>query len=249
MGPQERTLVWDGHAGRFVTPLKSSRGLSRCRAAARCSLSRSPSTWGCPFVCQQHRSGQWPRLGLMAPGPWAAAWTGPSSLGPDATERACPPGCPAPAQGRLPFRLLSPRPLQAGDSLGDGGSVLDFVSVKAYSDVSLGISVLGSLGRLCRVHPRTVRHGHRASGSAGSRLPLAPRPPGRGAVLGAQGWHLLPVLAPGGRPGLGRWPRGRPPFSGPPSRVAGPFRPAGRCCAGCGPLCPRVPPGCSLVHC
>ncbi|XP_015980173.2 bromodomain-containing protein 9 isoform X2 [Rousettus aegyptiacus] len=41
-----------------------------------------------------------------------------------------------------------PEEVKAGDSLGDGGSVLDFVSVKAYSDVSLGISVLGSLGKV-----------------------------------------------------------------------------------------------------
>lgn len=44
-------------------------------------------------------------------------------------------------------------PLQAGNSLGDGSSVLDFVSVKSYSDVSLDISMLGSLGRLCRERP------------------------------------------------------------------------------------------------
>lgn len=43
--------------------------------------------------------------------------------------------------------------LQAGDSLADGGSMLDFVSVKSYSDVSLDISMLGSLGRLCRHTP------------------------------------------------------------------------------------------------
>ncbi|XP_011372201.2 bromodomain-containing protein 9, partial [Pteropus vampyrus] len=49
-----------------------------------------------------------------------------------------------------------PEEAKAGDSLGDGGSMLDFVSVKAYSDVSLGISVLGSLGRLCLAHPSTV---------------------------------------------------------------------------------------------
>ncbi|XP_039698780.1 bromodomain-containing protein 9 isoform X4 [Pteropus medius] len=41
-----------------------------------------------------------------------------------------------------------PEEAKAGDSLGDGGSMLDFVSVKAYSDVSLGISVLGSLGKV-----------------------------------------------------------------------------------------------------
>lgn len=35
---------------------------------------------------------------------------------------------------------------QAGDSLGDGGSVLDFMSMKSYSDASLDISALGSLG-------------------------------------------------------------------------------------------------------
>lgn len=36
-------------------------------------------------------------------------------------------------------------PLQAGDAL--GGSVLDFMPMKPYSDVSLDISMLGSLGR------------------------------------------------------------------------------------------------------
>ena len=39
--------------------------------------------------------------------------------------------------------------LQAGDSLGDGSSVLDFMAMKSYSDASLDISMLGSLGRLC----------------------------------------------------------------------------------------------------
>ena len=39
--------------------------------------------------------------------------------------------------------------LQAGDPLGDGSSTLDFMAMKPYSDVSLDISVLGCLGRLC----------------------------------------------------------------------------------------------------
>ncbi|XP_045719893.1 bromodomain-containing protein 9 isoform X2 [Mirounga angustirostris] len=37
---------------------------------------------------------------------------------------------------------------QAGDSLGDGSSVLDFMSMKSYSDASLDISMLGSLGKV-----------------------------------------------------------------------------------------------------
>lgn len=43
--------------------------------------------------------------------------------------------------------------LQAGDPLGDGGSALDFMAMKSYSDVSLDISVLGCLGRSCRAFP------------------------------------------------------------------------------------------------
>ncbi|XP_032717714.1 bromodomain-containing protein 9 isoform X1 [Lontra canadensis] len=38
--------------------------------------------------------------------------------------------------------------VKAGDSLGDGGSVLDFMSMKSYSDASLDISALGSLGKV-----------------------------------------------------------------------------------------------------
>ncbi|XP_036267117.1 bromodomain-containing protein 9 isoform X5 [Pipistrellus kuhlii] len=38
--------------------------------------------------------------------------------------------------------------VKAGDSPGDGGSVLDFMSVKSYSDVSLDISMLSSLGKV-----------------------------------------------------------------------------------------------------
>ncbi|XP_023607644.1 bromodomain-containing protein 9 isoform X2 [Myotis lucifugus] len=37
--------------------------------------------------------------------------------------------------------------VKTGDSLGDGGSVLDFMSMKSYSDVSLDISMLSSLVR------------------------------------------------------------------------------------------------------
>ncbi|XP_019479896.1 PREDICTED: LOW QUALITY PROTEIN: bromodomain-containing protein 9 [Hipposideros armiger] len=44
--------------------------------------------------------------------------------------------------------MKPPDDMKAGDSLGDGGSVLDFVSVKSYSDVSLDISMLGSLGKV-----------------------------------------------------------------------------------------------------
>lgn len=46
--------------------------------------------------------------------------------------------------------------LQAGDSLGDGGSVLDFMSMKSYSDVSLDISMLSSLGKFCWAHASLV---------------------------------------------------------------------------------------------
>ncbi|XP_036164520.1 bromodomain-containing protein 9 isoform X3 [Myotis myotis] len=38
--------------------------------------------------------------------------------------------------------------VKTGDSLGDGGSVLDFMSMKSYSDVSLDISMLSSLGKV-----------------------------------------------------------------------------------------------------
>ncbi|XP_032193752.1 bromodomain-containing protein 9 isoform X1 [Mustela nigripes] len=41
-----------------------------------------------------------------------------------------------------------PDEVKAGDSLGDGGSVLDFMSMKSYSDASLDISALGSLGKV-----------------------------------------------------------------------------------------------------
>ncbi|XP_014590434.1 bromodomain-containing protein 9 isoform X4 [Equus przewalskii] len=41
-----------------------------------------------------------------------------------------------------------PDEVKAGDSLGDGGSVLDFMSMKSYSDVSLDISMLSSLGKV-----------------------------------------------------------------------------------------------------
>lgn len=53
--------------------------------------------------------------------------------------------------------------LQAGDPLGDGGPALDFMAMKSYSDVSLDISVLGCLGRLCRAPP---------GGQGGSALPI-----------------------------------------------------------------------------
>ncbi|XP_037385754.1 bromodomain-containing protein 9 isoform X2 [Talpa occidentalis] len=39
---------------------------------------------------------------------------------------------------------------KVGDSLGDGSSVLDFMAAKPYSDVSLDISMLGSLGKVKR---------------------------------------------------------------------------------------------------
>ncbi|XP_066231222.1 bromodomain-containing protein 9 isoform X2 [Saccopteryx leptura] len=44
--------------------------------------------------------------------------------------------------------MKPPDEVKAGDSLGDGGSVLDFMSVKSYSDVSLDISMLSSLGKV-----------------------------------------------------------------------------------------------------
>ncbi|XP_045856912.1 bromodomain-containing protein 9 isoform X3 [Meles meles] len=42
----------------------------------------------------------------------------------------------------------APDEVKAGDSLGDGGSILDFMSMKSYSDASLDISALGSLGKV-----------------------------------------------------------------------------------------------------
>ncbi|XP_054434335.1 bromodomain-containing protein 9 isoform X3 [Pteronotus mesoamericanus] len=44
--------------------------------------------------------------------------------------------------------MKPPDEVKAGDSLGDGGSVLDFMSMKSYSDVSLDISMLSSLGKV-----------------------------------------------------------------------------------------------------
>ncbi|XP_045299208.1 bromodomain-containing protein 9 isoform X4 [Leopardus geoffroyi] len=41
-----------------------------------------------------------------------------------------------------------PEEAKAGDSLGDSNSVLDFMSTKSYSDASLDISMLGSLGKV-----------------------------------------------------------------------------------------------------
>ncbi|XP_045704283.1 bromodomain-containing protein 9 isoform X2 [Phyllostomus hastatus] len=41
-----------------------------------------------------------------------------------------------------------PDEIKTGDPLGDGGSVLDFMSMKSYSDVSLDISMLSSLGKV-----------------------------------------------------------------------------------------------------
>ncbi|XP_076965615.1 bromodomain-containing protein 9 isoform X5 [Callospermophilus lateralis] len=48
-------------------------------------------------------------------------------------------------------RSAPPRPadeVKAGDPLGDGGSVLDFMSVKSYSEASLDMSMLSSLGKV-----------------------------------------------------------------------------------------------------
>ncbi|KAF6123256.1 bromodomain containing 9 [Phyllostomus discolor] len=44
--------------------------------------------------------------------------------------------------------MKPPDEIKAGDPLGDGGSVLDFMSMKSYSDVSLDISMLSSLGKV-----------------------------------------------------------------------------------------------------
>ncbi|KAM7148194.1 bromodomain-containing protein 9 isoform 3-T3 [Molossus nigricans] len=44
--------------------------------------------------------------------------------------------------------MKPPDEVKAGDSLGDGSSVLDFMSMKSYSDVSLDISMLSSLGKV-----------------------------------------------------------------------------------------------------
>ncbi|XP_036918831.1 bromodomain-containing protein 9 isoform X2 [Sturnira hondurensis] len=44
--------------------------------------------------------------------------------------------------------MKPPDEIKGGDPLGDGGSVLDFMSMKSYSDVSLDISMLSSLGKV-----------------------------------------------------------------------------------------------------
>lgn len=54
---------------------------------------------------------------------------------------------------RVPQVSVGCSPPQAGDPLGDGGSVLDFMSVKSYSEASLDMSVLSSLGELCWARP------------------------------------------------------------------------------------------------
>ncbi|GAB5567408.1 bromodomain-containing protein 9 isoform X5 [Prionailurus iriomotensis] len=54
-------------------------------------------------------------------------------------------------QMSLPRRNVPVKPpeeAKAGDSLGDSNSVLDFMSTKSYSDASLDISMLGSLGKV-----------------------------------------------------------------------------------------------------
>ncbi|XP_048669910.1 bromodomain-containing protein 9 isoform X1 [Marmota marmota marmota] len=59
-------------------------------------------------------------------------------------------GCATPGLC-LKRRSAPPRPadeVKAGDTLGDGGSVLDFMSVKSYSEASLDMSMLSSLGKV-----------------------------------------------------------------------------------------------------
>ncbi|XP_047704389.1 bromodomain-containing protein 9 isoform X2 [Prionailurus viverrinus] len=56
-----------------------------------------------------------------------------------------------PGLSRVPRRNVPVKPpeeAKAGDSLGDSNSVLDFMSTKSYSDASLDISMLGSLGKV-----------------------------------------------------------------------------------------------------
>ncbi|XP_055003636.1 bromodomain-containing protein 9 isoform X3 [Sorex araneus] len=49
---------------------------------------------------------------------------------------------------RRSIPVKPPDEAKLGDTLADGGSVLDFVSVKPYSDVSLDMAVLGTLGKV-----------------------------------------------------------------------------------------------------
>ncbi|XP_055991047.1 bromodomain-containing protein 9 isoform X3 [Sorex fumeus] len=49
---------------------------------------------------------------------------------------------------RRSIPVKPPDEAKPGDTLADGGSVLDFVSVKPYSDVSLDMAVLGTLGKV-----------------------------------------------------------------------------------------------------
>lgn len=73
-------------------------------------------------------------------GRWSVRFWACSGLACQCWEQACP--C------RSQCALTRPPPLpQPGDTLADGGSVLDFVSVKPYPDVSLDMAMLGTLGR------------------------------------------------------------------------------------------------------
>lgn len=49
---------------------------------------------------------------------------------------------------RRSIPMKPPDDVKPGDTLGDGGSVLDFVSVKPYPDVSLDMTMLGTLGKV-----------------------------------------------------------------------------------------------------
>ncbi|KAM6225007.1 bromodomain-containing protein 9 isoform 2-T2 [Rhynchocyon petersi] len=49
---------------------------------------------------------------------------------------------------RRSIPVKPPEEMTVGDQLGDGSSVLDFMSMKPYSDVSLDISMLSSLGKV-----------------------------------------------------------------------------------------------------
>nr|XP_040127848.1 bromodomain-containing protein 9 isoform X1 [Ictidomys tridecemlineatus] len=108
--------------------------------------------WGCPWKRpMDHCAGLWVQpcwlharsLGLHQP--CALPGHSPPAEGPSGRR-------PAPLQVvLLQRRSAPPRPadeVKAGDPLGDGGSVLDFMSVKSYSEASLDMSMLSSLGKV-----------------------------------------------------------------------------------------------------
>lgn len=205
----------------------------------------------------------------LTPGLWCGLF------GVDTTRQAWPPrGWQAvtSVSAASPFLSRIACLLQVGDPLGDGGSTLDFMAMKSYSDVSLDISVLGCLGRLCRVPP---------GGQGGSSLPIGrtmktrilrtPQVTPDGACpallsdLRPHPWEssagvppplvhqcahhrrprVLTGLAPSGKMLVCR--RGPPSPSWPVVSVArllpSPFRPAGRAVRALGGLAQGSPPG------